>query len=144
MAVVIKKSLLLCLPGDERSNENIGLTSLHTLLMREHNRLVRALAKLNPQWDGERLYQEARKIMAGYFQVRDGLIRMKSKNLALMIGLFHCCFFFALRLSPSETTCTTLSVQTFKRSCPPILDMMKMWTPASPMCLLQLPTDLLT
>uniref|UniRef100_A0A8D3DJ57 Eosinophil peroxidase-like n=1 Tax=Scophthalmus maximus TaxID=52904 RepID=A0A8D3DJ57_SCOMX len=57
------------LAGDERSNENIGLTSLHTLLMREHNRLVRALAKLNPQWDGERLYQEARKIMAGYFQV---------------------------------------------------------------------------
>uniref|UniRef100_A0A3Q3XI75 Eosinophil peroxidase n=1 Tax=Mola mola TaxID=94237 RepID=A0A3Q3XI75_MOLML len=55
--------------GDERSNENIGLTSLHTLLMREHNRLARALAELNPQWNGERLYQEARKIMGGYFQV---------------------------------------------------------------------------
>ncbi|KAM9360665.1 uncharacterized protein ABDE67_001280 [Symphorus nematophorus] len=57
------------LAGDERSNENIGLTSLHTLLMREHNRLARALAKLNPHWNGERLYQEARKIMGGYFQV---------------------------------------------------------------------------
>ncbi|XP_070712179.1 eosinophil peroxidase-like [Pempheris klunzingeri] len=55
--------------GDERSNENIGLTSVHTLLMREHNRLARALAELNPHWDGERLYQEARKIMGGYFQV---------------------------------------------------------------------------
>uniref|UniRef100_A0A3P8VZB0 Thyroid peroxidase n=1 Tax=Cynoglossus semilaevis TaxID=244447 RepID=A0A3P8VZB0_CYNSE len=30
---------------------------------------VAALAKLNPHWDKERLYQEARKIMGGYFQV---------------------------------------------------------------------------
>ncbi|XP_041643839.1 eosinophil peroxidase-like [Cheilinus undulatus] len=57
------------LAGDERTNENIGLTSLHTLLMREHNRLARALAKLNPHWTGERLYQEARKIMGAYFQI---------------------------------------------------------------------------
>nr|XP_020506368.1 eosinophil peroxidase-like [Labrus bergylta] len=57
------------LSGDERSNENIGLSSLHTLFMREHNRLARALAKLNPHWNGERLYQEARKIMGAYFQV---------------------------------------------------------------------------
>ncbi|XP_067466687.1 eosinophil peroxidase-like [Thunnus thynnus] len=67
------------LAGDERSNENIGLTSLHTLLMREHNRLARALAKLNPHWNGERLYQEARKIMGGYFQVitfRDYLLHI--------------------------------------------------------------------
>ncbi|XP_068594952.1 eosinophil peroxidase-like [Brachionichthys hirsutus] len=55
--------------GDERANENIALTSLHTLFLREHNRLVRALAKLNPYWDGERLYQEARKIMGAYFQI---------------------------------------------------------------------------
>ncbi|XP_022613324.1 eosinophil peroxidase-like [Seriola dumerili] len=67
------------LAGDERTNENIGLTSLHTLLMREHNRLARALAKLNPHWGGERLYQEARKIMGGYFQVltfRDYLLHI--------------------------------------------------------------------
>uniref|UniRef100_A0A8C9XZ03 C1q domain-containing protein n=1 Tax=Sander lucioperca TaxID=283035 RepID=A0A8C9XZ03_SANLU len=65
--------------GDERTNENIALTSLHTLFVREHNRLARALANLNPQWDGERLYQEARKIMGGYMQVitfRDYLLHI--------------------------------------------------------------------
>lgn len=56
--------------GDDRVNENIGLTSLHTLMMREHNRLARALAQLNPHWNGEKLYHEARKIMGGYHQVR--------------------------------------------------------------------------
>ncbi|XP_031426883.1 eosinophil peroxidase-like [Clupea harengus] len=55
--------------GDERVDENIGLSSMHTMMMREHNRLARALAKLNPQWSGETLFQEARKIMGGYFQV---------------------------------------------------------------------------
>ena len=63
--------------GDERSNENIALTSLHTLGLREHNRLARALAKLNPNWNGERIYQEARKIMGGYFQVRERLTCME-------------------------------------------------------------------
>ncbi|XP_073322530.1 eosinophil peroxidase-like [Pagrus major] len=67
------------LAGDERSNENIALTSLHTLGLREHNRLARALAKLNPRWNGERIYQEARKIMGAYFQVltfRDYLLHI--------------------------------------------------------------------
>uniref|UniRef100_A0A667Z832 Eosinophil peroxidase n=1 Tax=Myripristis murdjan TaxID=586833 RepID=A0A667Z832_9TELE len=67
------------LAGDERSNENIGLTSLHTLMLREHNRLARALANLNPSWSGERLYQEARKIMGGLLQVityRDYLLHI--------------------------------------------------------------------
>src|SRR4029434_5490317 len=55
--------------GDSRVDENIGLSSMHTMMMREHNRLARALAKLNPKWSGEILYQEARKIMGGYLQV---------------------------------------------------------------------------
>ncbi|KAJ8401996.1 hypothetical protein AAFF_G00372310 [Aldrovandia affinis] len=55
--------------GDARANENIGLTSLHTLFLREHNRLARALRQLNPHWSSETLYQEARKIMGGYHQV---------------------------------------------------------------------------
>lgn len=55
--------------GDVRVDENIALTSLHTLFMREHNRLARELKRLNPQWDSETLYQEARKIMGAYTQV---------------------------------------------------------------------------
>ncbi|XP_045922770.1 eosinophil peroxidase-like isoform X1 [Micropterus dolomieu] len=55
--------------GDSRADENIALTSIHTLFLREHNRLARQLKKLNPQWDGETLYQEARKIMGAYTQV---------------------------------------------------------------------------
>ncbi|XP_023262245.1 eosinophil peroxidase-like [Seriola lalandi dorsalis] len=54
--------------GDVRVDENIALTSIHTLFMREHNRLARALKRLNPHWDSETLYQEARKIMGAYTQ----------------------------------------------------------------------------
>ncbi|MGH0130579.1 UNVERIFIED_CONTAM: hypothetical protein FKN15_015430 [Acipenser sinensis] len=54
--------------GDARVNENIGLTAIHTLFVREHNRLARGLKKLNPHWNGEILFQEARKIMGAYHQ----------------------------------------------------------------------------
>ncbi|XP_061672534.1 eosinophil peroxidase-like [Syngnathoides biaculeatus] len=63
------EEVLCFFAGDERSTENILLTSLHTLFLREHNRLARALAKLNPEWNGERIYQETRKIVGGYLQV---------------------------------------------------------------------------
>ncbi|KAK7944506.1 hypothetical protein WMY93_000234 [Mugilogobius chulae] len=65
--------------GDERVNENIALASLHTLFLREHNRLARALAQLNPHWGGEKLYQEARKILGAQSQVityRDYLLHI--------------------------------------------------------------------
>ncbi|KAM6976380.1 eosinophil peroxidase [Tautogolabrus adspersus] len=57
------------LAGDVRVDENIALTSIHTMFMREHNRLARQLKRLNPGWDSETLYQEARKIMGAYTQV---------------------------------------------------------------------------
>ncbi|KAI5622605.1 eosinophil peroxidase isoform 1 precursor, partial [Silurus asotus] len=55
--------------GDARVDENIALTSLHTLFLREHNRLARALHDINPQWSSEQLYQEARKIMGAFHQI---------------------------------------------------------------------------
>ncbi|XP_008840926.1 lactoperoxidase [Nannospalax galili] len=57
------------LAGDSRASEQILLATSHTLFIREHNRLVRELNRLNPQWDGEKLYQEARKILGAFIQI---------------------------------------------------------------------------
>ena len=54
--------------GDIRCNEQISLTTMHTLWVREHNRIARALARLNPFWSDERLYQEARQIVGALVQ----------------------------------------------------------------------------
>ena len=55
--------------GDVRANEHVALTVMHTIWLREHNRIVRELARLNPCWDDERLYQEGRKIVGALMQV---------------------------------------------------------------------------
>ena len=55
--------------GDIRSNEHTGLAIMHTLWLREHNRLARVLADINPCWNDERLFQEARQIVGAEIQV---------------------------------------------------------------------------
>ncbi len=54
--------------GDVRTNENIGMMSLHTLWNREHNRIADELKRINPEWNGETLYQETRKIVGALHQ----------------------------------------------------------------------------
>ena len=54
--------------GDKRANEQLGLLSMHTLWMREHNRIAKSLGELNPGWNGERIYQETRKIVGAEMQ----------------------------------------------------------------------------
>jgi len=55
--------------GDERVNEQPGLTSVHTLFVREHNRLAAQIAAANPGWSNEQVYQRARKIVGAEIQV---------------------------------------------------------------------------
>ncbi|XP_044529232.1 eosinophil peroxidase [Gracilinanus agilis] len=57
------------LAGDSRASETPKLTAIHTLFVREHNRLAGELRQLNPRWSGEKLYQEARKIVGAMVQI---------------------------------------------------------------------------
>lgn len=54
--------------GDVRANEQIGLTAVHTLMMREHNRLADEIAVANPLWSDEQIYQRARKLVGAEIQ----------------------------------------------------------------------------
>ncbi|XP_055676431.1 peroxidase [Lutzomyia longipalpis] len=56
------------LAGDVRVNQNPGLTSLQVMLLTEHNQIADALASINPHWDDERVFQEARRINGAQFQ----------------------------------------------------------------------------
>ena len=54
--------------GDVRCNEQISLSIMHTIWLREHNRIARELGRLNPLWDDERIFQEARLIVGALIQ----------------------------------------------------------------------------
>ena len=40
-----------------RVNEQTVLAMIHTLFVREHNRIASELGKINPQWNDETLFQ---------------------------------------------------------------------------------------
>jgi peroxidase len=58
----------LFLAGDIRVNEQIALTAIHTLFVREHNRLCRKIRYANLGMTGEMIYQQARKIVGAQIQ----------------------------------------------------------------------------
>jgi peroxidase len=58
----------LFLAGDVRANENPELLSLHTLFIREHNRIAARAAGRHPDWTDEELYQHARRMVIAELQ----------------------------------------------------------------------------
>lgn len=54
--------------GDVRANENIELTNLTTLFVREHNHQAGLLANEHPAWTDQQLYDGARQIVIGEIQ----------------------------------------------------------------------------
>ncbi len=59
----------LFLGGDVRANEQIGLTVMHTLFVREHNRLAARMLEDEPNLSGDEIYERARAIVGAQMQV---------------------------------------------------------------------------
>ncbi|QDT04001.1 peroxidase [Rubripirellula lacrimiformis] len=54
--------------GDVRANENIELTAIQTLFVREHNRLAEEIAASDSTFTDEEIYQQARAIVVAEIQ----------------------------------------------------------------------------
>lgn len=59
----------LYLAGDVRVNENVVLTAMHTVFVREHNRQAARIALENPSLSGDAIYEEARAWVGALVQV---------------------------------------------------------------------------
>lgn len=51
-----------------RLNIDVMSAVLHYVLLREHNRIASELALINPNWNDEKLYHEARRIVIAEIQ----------------------------------------------------------------------------
>ena len=54
--------------GDPRANEHVSLLAIHTLFVREHNRIADELKVIHPEWNDEEIYQRARKVNTAILQ----------------------------------------------------------------------------
>ncbi|MCI0380799.1 MAG: peroxidase family protein [Gemmataceae bacterium] len=59
----------LFLAGDFRANEQVNLTVVHTLFVREHNRLADIIAQQNPTFTDEQIFQVAKRLVGAEQQV---------------------------------------------------------------------------
>ncbi|TRY75693.1 hypothetical protein TCAL_04782 [Tigriopus californicus] len=80
--------------GDIRALENPALTSMHTLFLREHNRIAEQLYHMDPSLDDEEIYQRTRRIVSaemqnvvygGYLPVVLGSVAMDQHDLGLSL-----------------------------------------------------------
>ena len=84
------KSKNCYLSGDERANAEPQLTVMHTIWMREHNRVARKLSEINPEWSDKTVYQEARRIVIAEIQhitYKEWLPLLIGKRYAKIVGL---------------------------------------------------------
>ena len=58
----------LFLAGDVRANEQVALTAMHTLFVREHNRLADIYAAADPTLTGDEIYEKARRMVGAEMQ----------------------------------------------------------------------------
>ena len=58
----------LFLAGDVRANEQVGLTAIHTVFVREHNRIADVLSAHYPSMSGDDIYNESRLMVAALIQ----------------------------------------------------------------------------
>jgi hypothetical protein len=58
----------LFLAGDVRANEQVALTAMHTLFVREHNRLAGIYAAADPTLTGDEIYEKARRMVGAEMQ----------------------------------------------------------------------------
>lgn len=59
----------LFLAGDFRANEQVNLTAVHTLFVREHNRLADIIHTLYPDLNDEQIFQFARRLVGAEQQI---------------------------------------------------------------------------
>jgi peroxidase len=85
--------------GDSRTSENLGLVAIHTLFMREHNRIATQLATVNPKWNDDKIFNEARRILIGIYQhiiYNEWVCRFN------LLQFFSCKFIQKHNLKPSD------------------------------------------
>ncbi|XP_046470600.1 uncharacterized protein [Neodiprion pinetum] len=76
--------------GDGRVSEQPALAVMHTLWVREHNRIMEGLRQVNPHWDGEKLFQHSRRIISAMLQhlvYNEFLPRILGWNAVSLYGL---------------------------------------------------------
>ena len=59
----------LFLAGDVRANEQIGLTAMHTLFVREHNRWADHIRRTRPWFSDDDIYHAARRMVVAEIQI---------------------------------------------------------------------------
>ncbi|NXF30734.1 PERM Myeloperoxidase, partial [Nyctibius bracteatus] len=126
------------LAGDSRANEMLELTCMHTLFVREHNRLARRLKRLNPHWNGERLYQEARKILGAMIQIityRDYLPLLLGTSFRRLIPPYRG---YKESVDPRISNVFTLAFRFAHAAVPPTVDRLNQnYKPTGPKLLLR-------